>query len=70
MGAYKSAKLTFRMITFRSGIRYAPPKREIRICEYMHEKEAIVLGRIYCEFRKGIFFDRKWFQRRREKSLN
>ena len=31
MGAYKSAKLTLRMITFRSGIRFAPPKREVRI---------------------------------------
>ena len=39
-------------------------------CEYMNEKEAIVLGRIYCELRKGIFFDRKWLQRGREKSLN
>ena len=31
MGAYKSAKLTLRMITFRSGIRFATPRRELRI---------------------------------------
>ena len=36
----------------------------------MHEKEVSVLGRIYCEFRKGILFDRKWLQRGGEKSLN
>ena len=25
------------------------------------ESKVILLGKLYCEFRKRIFFDRKWF---------
>ena len=32
-------------------------------------EEARLLERIYCKFGKRIFFDRKWFQRGREKSF-
>ena len=35
----------------------------------MKKKEVSSFERVYCEFRKRIFFGRKWFQRRRKKAL-
>ena len=32
---------------------------ELRKSEF--ESKVILFGKLYCEFRKRIFFDRKWF---------